>query len=141
MSQPETEVIVRAVLEDKEGNLVLCRMKGAKWFFLPGGHVEPLEPVQDALSRELKEELGIQSYTVTGFKGLVENSYTLGEQLKHEINIIFGVTTTEDLHGQEDHIEFLKFKWSEVASLSIRPAEMQDLFQSTTAYQNLILAP
>lgn len=60
MSQPE--VVVAAVIE-REGRLLICRRgpHGAhplKWEF-PGGKVEAGESPQDALRRELAEELGV----------------------------------------------------------------------------------
>lgn len=46
-----TELIVRAVLR-RGGRLLLARERGSARSFLPGGHVEPGEPVQAALVRE-----------------------------------------------------------------------------------------
>lgn len=51
------------ILVDDKGNVLLCRRPAhksypLKWEF-PGGKVEPGEKLEDALRRELNEELGI----------------------------------------------------------------------------------
>ena len=56
--------VVAAVIE-RDGHILIARRhdhvhQGGKWEF-PGGKVEPQEPVQTALCRELEEELGIQA--------------------------------------------------------------------------------
>ena len=63
---PDMEVVVVAVgvLIDDEGRVLVSRRaadahQGGLWEF-PGGKVEVDESVSDALSRELREELGIQ---------------------------------------------------------------------------------
>ena len=63
---PDMEVVVVAVgvLIDGEGRVLVSRRaadahQGGLWEF-PGGKVEVGESVSDALSRELREELGIQ---------------------------------------------------------------------------------
>ncbi len=50
----------------RDGRLLVCQRHGSsafplKWEF-PGGKVEPGEPYEDALKRELKEELEIEIY-------------------------------------------------------------------------------
>ena len=63
---PDMEVVVVAVgvLIDDDGRVLVSRRaadahQGGLWEF-PGGKVEVDESVPDALSRELREELGIQ---------------------------------------------------------------------------------
>lgn len=54
--------VVAAVIEH-EGLVLACRRRpekaaGGKWEF-PGGQIEPLEAEEDALTREIREELGV----------------------------------------------------------------------------------
>ena len=37
--------------------IILCQTKDAKWFFLPGGHIEDGESARATLLRELREEI------------------------------------------------------------------------------------
>jgi 8-oxo-dGTP pyrophosphatase MutT (NUDIX family) len=60
MSAPTTEIIARAVIR-RDGYVLLARALSEPWWFLPGGHVEPGEPIQLALIREIAEELGTEA--------------------------------------------------------------------------------
>jgi 8-oxo-dGTP diphosphatase len=51
--------IVAAVIRDPEGRWLLVRKRGTTAFMQPGGKLEPGEAPDDALVRELKEELGL----------------------------------------------------------------------------------
>jgi 8-oxo-dGTP diphosphatase len=58
-------VVVAAVIE-REGRILICQRRAdqphpGKWEF-PGGKVEPGEPPEHAIYRELREELGIHAY-------------------------------------------------------------------------------
>lgn len=50
--------IVAAVIRDDAGRALLVRKRGTETFMQPGGKREPGESDLEALSRELKEELG-----------------------------------------------------------------------------------
>lgn len=60
MSAVATELIARAVIRSSNA-LFVARERGKSYVFLPGGHVEPAEPEEDALVRELNEELGVST--------------------------------------------------------------------------------
>lgn len=54
-------VTVGGLIVNKEGKILLVR--SPKWlngkYSVPGGHVEPYEKLQDAIKREIKEEVGL----------------------------------------------------------------------------------
>ena len=52
------ETIARGVCV-RDGKLLVCRAKGAKSCYLPGGHVEFGETGRQALVREMAEETGL----------------------------------------------------------------------------------
>ncbi len=99
------EIISRAVIL-WQGKILLCRMKGANWYFLPGGHIEFGEPIKKALLREIKEELG-QRVSYAKLIGIAENSFPDGKKIKHEINFVFYVRLSSyHIKVTEKHIEF-----------------------------------
>ena len=64
---PTHIVAVGGITEDEDGNILLVKTYNSGWVF-PGGQVEVGENLMDALSREIKEESGID----------VEVSYLIG---------------------------------------------------------------
>ena len=119
------ETIARGVCV-REGKLLLCRAKGGTSTYLPGGHIEFGETGRQALVREVKEELGVESST-GAFLGVVENTFLQHGKPHAEINLVyelelgngeqgsaFAKATSDEpgngelplLQSQEDWIEF-----------------------------------
>lgn len=100
--------IVRAVMI-KDEKLLVAEYIGHH-YFLPGGHVEIGESAENALIRELREELGVNC-SIQQFLGVIENQWQDKEVLHHEINHIFEVES-QDLHtdlppkSSESHLAF-----------------------------------
>jgi len=59
-----------AMIEDGEGRLLLVRHTYAPGWFFPGGGVNRGEPALDAVKRELKEEVGLESCEACDLFGL-----------------------------------------------------------------------
>ena len=53
------QLVARAIIRS-QGKYLLVRNKGAEYWCLPGGNVDPHEPIVQALERELVEELGVR---------------------------------------------------------------------------------
>ena len=104
------ETIARGVCV-RDGKLLLCRAKGGSSTYLPGGHIEFGETGRQALVREVKEELGVESST-GAFLGVVENSFLQHGKPHAEINLVYelelgtGNGELPSLNSQEDWIEF-----------------------------------
>lgn len=67
--QKYPEPTVGALIFNKEGKFLL--MKSPKWFdkfVIPGGHVEIGEKIEDAVKREVKEEVGLDVYDIEFMK-------------------------------------------------------------------------
>ena len=123
------EVIARGIIR-RDDTVLLVRVTGQDWWFLPGGHVEPGEPVAEALAREMREEVG--AHAVVGDQiATVETFYTDARGDHHELNLVFIV---EDPGGEllslEPHIETAWLRRQEVAEAEIRPDEMGNVLAS-----------
>ena len=81
------ETIARGVCV-RDGKLLLCRAKGGSSTYLPGGHIEFGETGRQALVREVKEELGVESST-GAFLGVVENAFLQHGKPHAEINLVY----------------------------------------------------
>lgn len=110
-------------------NIILCRMKDAKWYFLPGGHIEDGESAKTALLRELNEELGAGNYGIGDFVGACENIFDLDENsMQHEINIVYKVTIPEKMEvgTKEAHIEFISVPKKSLSEYKLLPATLKE---------------
>ena len=97
-----------------DGKILLCKARGGKTTYLPGGHIEFGETGRQALVREIKEELGVDS-TTGAFLGVVENSFLQHGKPHAEINLVYELSLAEgDVRAREDWIEF---EWRPLADL------------------------
>lgn len=120
--------ISRGLLVQGE-NIVLCRMVGSKWYFLPGGHIENGENAKEALLRELEEEISSANYRIGDFLGVCENTFELSENvLQQEVNLVFAVEVPHDLsiEAREGHIEFVMIPKSELLDYKILPVGIKE---------------
>ena len=84
-----------------------------------------------ALSRELKEELGVQS-EVGLYLGVVEHTWLDDAGVHHEINHCFsvdspGLHTDSAPESREPHLEFFWVKRSELKESNLEPAPLRML--------------
>ena len=94
------ETIARGVCV-RDGKLLLCRAAGGSSTYLPGGHIEFGETGRQALVREVKEELGVESSTGQ-FLGVVENSFLQHGKPHAEINLVYELKLGTGNGGLED---------------------------------------
>ena len=124
------ESIARGVCV-RDGKLLLCRAKGGKSTYLPGGHIEFGETGRAALVREMKEELGVDS-TTGDFLGALENSFIQNGKPHAEINLIYELKLADGadaglLESQEDWIEFLWQDLGDLESVKLLPEAFRSL--------------
>ncbi len=116
------EVIARGVLI-KDGYLLVCRPIGKNYCYLPGGHVEFFENIQEALLREWQEELNCIC-EVGAFLNFFEERFTdLDQQCHHEYTFLYIVSCSalqpkNEVKSNEAHVNF---EWVPVKNLHKHP--------------------
>ena len=112
-----------------EGKVLLCKSKGDKPTYLPGGHIEFGETGREALVREVKEETGLDS-TAGDFLGVVENSFIQGGEKHCEINLIYRLNLLSPLSSlissQEPWLEFVWWDIADIDNARLLPEAMKE---------------
>ena len=120
-----------AIILDNSGKkLLIHKTNNRDFWLLPGGRVEMQESTQDAIVRELKEELGITPREVK-LALITENFFNLIDKPYHEVGFVFVVRLNRDdsllkKEGLFEGIEGAKFlfKWydiDKIKELDFRP--------------------
>ena len=122
-----------------ENNKILLEKYGENSFCLPGGYVNIGETSEEAILRELKEEITFD-FKILEFLGVAENFFTnFRSEKTHGIEFYYKVEFkykndinnidykyVEDDHG---HIVNHDLKWFDICDLKkvdLRPAEIKD---------------
>lgn len=134
----EIHVHARGVII-KENHILLCKTKDLSpdFYFLPGGHVEHFESVEQALIRELNEEVGFD-FTIKRFLGCLEYSYDPETTLHakchtHEYGFYFeaesAILTSPSLPLKqlEDHILIEWIPLSKLDAIDFKPSILREL--------------
>lgn len=120
----QIRIVVRAVII-RGDEILLCQPKGDNFYFLPGGGINFEEGIEDALRRELKEELGAELLEPK-FIGIVENMFLENGQKKHEINIVFYASIDAvPIYSLEPHIIFEYKKIKTLGDENILPTGLK----------------
>ena len=124
------------------GRVLLQRVPEIDFWFLPGGRVEMLEPAQDALRREMREELSIDA-DVGRLLWVVENFFDMGDRRYHELGLYFAmdVPASLDREGEFracDPLVELCMRWLPLDDLPrVRPSFLHEALReppATTAH-------
>ena len=129
--------ISRAIITD-QNHILLCQTLDLKnnFYFLPGGHIENKETAEQAIIREIKEEIGMPCI-VKQFFGCVENIFTPSKNTichNHEYNFVFDVqiqnlTKDEKPPQQEKHIEFMWIPLKNIDLINLKPSCINKLLK------------
>lgn len=105
--------VVSAALIDADGNVLIdkCpdgKAMGGMWEF-PGGKLEPGEPPEIALMRELREELGIETRPTCYYPiGFVSHKYNEPNLKVHAVMLLYACRTWR---GEPRGCEGQEIKW------------------------------
>ncbi len=117
-------VRVAALIQDPKGKVLLIQQKknANGYWLLPGGGIEFGESAEEALARELKEELNLE---VTKSHFLLVNESIDPNRKRHLIQLVFFVQVKElipKLNPKEKAISgFGYFTNSEIQKMDLRP--------------------
>lgn len=117
-------IVVSAGIIARDGRIMLCQRKpggrvGLKWEF-PGGKLEQGESPQQALERELREELDIETRT-----GRI---YDVHHEIIGDRSLILLFFRSEILSGEPRTIDCNAIEWVEPARLleyDLAPADLE----------------
>lgn len=128
----ELELLVRALII-KDRKILVCQTSGRDYYFLPGGHIEFGETMQDALRRELLEEMGARIIRAQ-FIGGIENLFEQDGEKKHEVSFVFQVDIdANEIMAKEEHISFFWFTIDEFINGNFVPPALKDAIIAWTA--------
>ena len=114
--------VVAAVIQNKEGKILIAqrnlkKSQGGLWEF-PGGKIEPNETKEEAIIREIKEELDIR---IEAVKYLSEKVFKYPDK---EVNLI--AIECRHIEGNIKLLEHEDIKWvdrSELQNYEFAPAD------------------
>jgi 8-oxo-dGTP pyrophosphatase MutT (NUDIX family) len=110
--------------------VLLQRVANVDFWFLPGGRVELFESAQDALRREIQEELGVDA-EIGRLLWVVENFFSMEGHLYHELGLYFGIDVPPTLQRDGEFAAFdrsiqLVMRWLPLDDLpEVRPGFLQ----------------
>ena len=113
-----------------DGKVLLCKPKSGAYTYLPGGHIEFGEKGREALVREIKEEMGLES-EAGELLGVEECQFEQHGKPHAEINLIFKLTIPSCLPSQASQPlaqeDWIAFEWRDISDLenaNLLPPEM-----------------
>jgi 8-oxo-dGTP diphosphatase len=107
-----------------DGKLLACRDAKKEYWYLPGGHLEFGETLDQALRREIKEEIN-QEVESSSFMTVLENNYSDHNGKHHELNLIYNTELRSDgpneIRSYEEHFTVEWVLVSELGKIRLLP--------------------
>ncbi|MBW9063921.1 NUDIX domain-containing protein [Rhizobium herbae] len=126
-------------------HILVHRAVGDPYWSLPGGRVELDESSEEALAREIDEELGCTA-TVGRLRFVIENFFELDGRKAHELGFYFDAELSrplpfhesEIIHRVRDGNSDLEFRWAlptatTLHELDLKPRPLRDLIAAKNA--------
>ena len=119
------QVGVKALIKNDQGEYLLLRRSQvmeneteAHWD-IPGGRIEPEEPLEDALRREIKEETGLEILDKPVLLG-AQDIFVKKADL-HVVRLTYSLQGSGDIIISDEHQEMRWVKPNEVITLNLDP--------------------
>ena len=127
------ELIVRLVIK-RDKKILLCKsLKNGGHYFLPGGHVEFGDSLEETVYKEMNEELGLKRQDITNilYQNYLEQTFTQDDEEHHELNMIFTADIPKDIKvtSREDHISFEWIDIKDIKNIKLLPEKIIPLIQ------------
>lgn len=125
----------------KNNKILFQKRKQDKFWALPGGKIRIDETGEEAIKRELNEELGIENSCIKRVHSISEYFFTFNENKYHQYIFAYIVETNNNLlenkefEGIEKN-ENLLFKWFDIDSLYDVPIKPDFLKQNLKEINN-----
>lgn len=116
-----------------KNEILLTKSKQDGYYFLPGGHIENNESPEQALIREIKEELNIDiPLSELKFISEFENSWINKNGDNHEVNYVYlnQPDNKFDTISQEDHIDFEWIPKTRLNEIDLRPEQIKEIIKN-----------
>lgn len=117
-----------ACIIEKDGVVLLHKKKQDDFWNLLGGRLKCMETCEEAIKRELKEELGATCDNVK-LISVCENYFEFGGSDFHEMLVLYKVQLTAGIGNEniEDKIEIKWFNKDELDNIEIKPEFVKKL--------------
>lgn len=112
-------------------SIILCKHLTGGYYFLPGGGLELGETLNQCITRELNEEMGVAESDIKIHDGIllaIENQgYDSQGNFLYGIEVVKRVDiNTENITSQEDLIDFEKIKLSDLPDIKLYPTVIKN---------------
>ena len=133
-----------AVIFNKEKDKVLlCNMNKKSYYLLPGGRIDVLEASNEAIKREIIEEIGWDNLDFD-ILAITEEFINYKEKNIQRINFIYKTVYNKeidklDFEGLEG--DFLNFKWIDIKDLdkhNLYPEKIKDVIRKPNKIYHII---
>ena len=121
----------------QENKFLIMRVNKTPYYHIPGGHIEIGEDSEQAIIREIKEEIGCEVEEANLF-AIQENFWTRDNKKCHGIEFYYIIKlkqqlqmkNCEKIENDKGEEKLLEFKWltpKELKNIDLRPASIKDM--------------
>ena len=121
----------------QDDKFLIMRVNKTPYYHIPGGHIEIGEDSEQAIIREIKEEIGCEVEEANLF-AIQENFWTRDNKKCHGIEFYYIIKlkqqlqmkNCEKIENDKGEEKLLEFKWltlKELKNIDLRPANIKDM--------------